>query len=474
MWVNLNNSEVHYTFGDVKMDFKKKEVEELVNRLSEVFSSEIRELLTKFSSQTFKFLDFELILQSKLKDIGRRTLEESIPYIYGNGYVGTTFRSQEGDVYGCYEKAKMRGLKTIFGKVSFERARYYNEELGSTRSVTDILMDIEDKKFCPLLRYWCCLLGTVAPFSEASDILNKITGVYVSHKDIQHITESVGKGIAKEHDRDIIRIKLDEESRVEPANIIVNKNSDKKIYVETDGCHIPTLEGWKECKTLLLFEMKKEGDENILLNKQYFSSLKDINYFKRQVKARLEKYCKDKEVNLICIADGADWIWNMMHELVPQGLIEILDWYHIEEKIWELANELYLEDKEKIKSFVDEQLEWLKKGNPDMVTQNLCKLKNKEKDKLKFELIDKLLKYIENNKEKMKYDLFKKRGYCIGSGAIESANKYVVQRRLKLSGIRWNPENAEYMAHLRAEYINRKLEGFLGVNNNPLLEIAET
>jgi hypothetical protein len=30
------------------------------------------------------------------------------------------------------------------------------------------------------------------------------------------------------------------------------------------------------------------------------------------------------------------------------------------------------------------------------------------------------------------------------------------------------------MAHLRAEYINRKLEGFLGINYNPLLEIAET
>jgi hypothetical protein len=84
------------------------------------------------------------------------------------------------------------------------------------------------------------------------------------------------------------------------------------------------------------------------------------------------------------------------------------------------------------------------------------------------------LKYIENNKERMKYDLYKKEGHCIGSGAIESANKYVIQRRLKLPGIRWEPENAEYMAHLRAEYINRKLEGFLGINYNPLLEIAET
>ncbi len=456
------------------MNTKTKEVEELASRLSAIFKQEIKELLAKFSSSSFKFLDFELMLQGKLREIGRQTLEESIPYLYGDGYVGPTFRSIEGDTYGCYEKAKIRELKTIFGRISFERARYYNEELGSTRSVTDILMDIENKKLCPLLRYWCCLLGTVAPFSEASDILRKITGVYVSSKDIKSITEGIGKEIMQQHNRDIHKIKLDEDGKIEPANININKGFGKNIYLETDGCLIPTSEGWKECKTLLLFETKKEGDKNILLNKQYFSSLGDINYFKRQVKARLENYCKNNEVNLICIGDGADWIWNMMKELVPQRVTEILDWYHIEEKVWQLANELYPDNKEKINLFVEEQLEWLKKGNTDVVIQNLLELKNREKDRLKFELIDKLLRYIEKNKHRMKYDLFKEKGYCIGSGAIESANKYVVQRRLKLSGIRWKPENAEYMAHLRADYINRNLEGFLGVNLNPLLEVAET
>ena len=123
---------------------------------------------------------------------------------------------------------------------------------------------------------------------------------------------------------------------------------------------------------------------------------------------------------------------------------------------------------EKVKSFVDEQLEWLKKGNADIIIQNLCKLKNQEKDKLKFELIDSLLRYIENNKERMKYDLYKKKGYCIGSGAIESANKYVVQRRLKLAGMKWNQDNANFMVHLRAEYINKQMDAYYGIESNPL------
>jgi hypothetical protein len=364
-------------------------------------------------------------------------------------------------------------LKTIYGKVSFERARYYNEEIGSTRAVTDILMNIEDKKYCPLLRYWCCLLGATSVFEEASDNLYKITGTYVSAEDIRTITLATGKEITQEHNSAILNIKLDKENKIEPANIFVNHNSTKKIFIETDGCHIPTEKGWKECKTLLLFEMKKEGERNILLNKQYFSSIEDVNYFKRQVKARLEKYCGEKEADLVCIGDGADWIWNMMKEIVPQGMTEILDWYHISEKIWNLANELYLGDEKKINLFADEQLKWLEKGNPEIILQNMLELKGKEKDKLKFEMIDKLIGYIEKNKEKMRYDMYKKQGYCIGSGAIESANKHVIQKRLKLSGIRWELQNAEYMAHLRAEYINRRLDGFLGVNTNPLLEVVE-
>jgi hypothetical protein len=451
------------------MPSKKQEAEELAGQLSSIFKAQIKELLTRFNSPSPKFLDFEISLLSNLREIGRKTLEKAIHYLYGDGYVGPIFTSEEGDSYGCYEKARVRKLKSIFGTISFERARYYNENLGATRSVTDIHMDIEHKKFCPLLRYWCCLLGTVVPFNEASDILHKITGTHVSHVDIQHITEGIGKDITQEHNKAILHIKLDEEKRVEPANIVINKNAARKIYLETDGCHVPTKEAWRECKTLLLFERNKKGDEPILLNKHYFSSLEDIHYFKRQVKAQLEKYCGKDEVELICIGDGAEWIWNMMQELVPQGTTEILDWYHISEKIWELANELYPEDKEKINSFVGEQLEWLKKGNPGVVIQHLVELKKTTKH----ELTDKLIQYIEKNKDRMKYDLFKRQGHCIGSGAIESANKYVVQRRLKLPGIRWDAQNAEYMAHLRAEYINRRLEGFLGVNTGPLLEIAE-
>ena len=98
----------------------------------------------------------------------------------------------------------------------------------------------------------------------------------------------------------------------------------------------------------------------------------------------------------------------------------------------------------------------------------MVELRDKQNLLERKQFVDEKLKYFMGNKEKMRYEKFKEQGLCIGSGAIESANKYVVQRRLKLPGMKWNQRNANYMVHLRAEYINKKMDAFYGIKNNPL------
>ena len=56
----------------------------------------------------------------------------------------------------------------------------------------------------------------------------------------------------------------------------------------------------------------------------------------------------------------------------------------------------------------------------------------------------------------MKYDEFRSKGYNIGSGAIESANKYIVGQRLKLSGMKWTISHANAIIHLRCKYYEGK------------------
>jgi hypothetical protein len=58
---------------------------------------------------------------------------------------------------------------------------------------------------------------------------------------------------------------------------------------------------------------------------------------------------------------------------------------------------------------------------------------------------------VNNNRDKIDYAGYKEKGYYVGSGAIESGNKVVVQRRCKQAGMRWDERNAQYMLALRAK-----------------------
>ncbi len=62
---------------------------------------------------------------------------------------------------------------------------------------------------------------------------------------------------------------------------------------------------------------------------------------------------------------------------------------------------------------------------------------------------EKLLNYFEANVYRIDYPTYDQKGYYIGSGAIESAHRTVIQKRLKLSGQRWTMEGAQRVLNLR-------------------------
>ena len=68
------------------------------------------------------------------------------------------------------------------------------------------------------------------------------------------------------------------------------------------------------------------------------------------------------------------------------------------------------------------------------------------------EAIDALVRYYRENAHRMKYRLYRAHGLPIGSGAVESAHRHVLQIRMKRAGQHWRLRNARRMAHLRAAY----------------------
>lgn len=433
----------------------------------------LQKLLT-FDVENKNFIELELTICKEINTIGAQILQSIIPLLYGDGYKGPQIEIDEETAYSCEARKRERNLQTVFGKISITRAIYTEYHTGGIKSFLDEKLGIENKRHCPLTKYWSDLLGIVAPFGEASDILNKIRGLKVSIKQIENSTENMGKLVTEAHESLVEGITLNEKNEISHAEIKLNLNAKRTVYLETDGCHINTNNGWKECKTFMLFETEKNSNEEYRLkNKFYYSTMNDIGELKRHLKYCLEEYCKDQEVRVVCIGDGAKWIWKACEELFPKeyypsGIIEIIDFYHALEKIGDIKKEVFTNEIYG-KRFFEQCDEYLQKGNIEIIEQELTKLKAEQIIPEKKKIIDETLQYFANNKKRMRYEKYRKEGLCIGSGAIESSNKYVIQRRVKLQGMRWDEENLNFMVHLRAEYINEKMDSHYGIETSPLM-----
>ena len=69
-----------------------------------------------------------------------------------------------------------------------------------------------------------------------------------------------------------------------------------------------------------------------------------------------------------------------------------------------------------------------------------------------------LYHYISEHIEHINYPEYKAKGYFCGSGAIESGNKIVLQKRLKQAGMRWEPQSAQYLLTLKSKYESGRWE----------------
>ena len=69
-------------------------------------------------------------------------------------------------------------------------------------------------------------------------------------------------------------------------------------------------------------------------------------------------------------------------------------------------------------------------------------------------------RYLSNRTNQLDYKSAIEEGLPIGSGEIESAHRYVIQKRLKLSGAWWKVENVRPMLTLRVVRANEEWENY--------------
>ena len=151
------------------------------------------------------------------------------------------------------------------------------------------------------------------------------------------------------------------------------------------------------------------------------------------------------------LGDGADWLWKHMTACFPKGR-QILDYFHCAEHIHKVGRLQYGEGSQKCLEWVESTLTRLFYAEVDNVIWGLQRMK--PKDDLAKEEIRKLIGYLDNNRERIHYRGDRIGGYPIGSGGIESANKFISHTRMKRSGAWWVKETGNEMLAIRCAIYN--------------------
>ena len=388
------------------------------------------------------------------------------------GYVGNKLISSD-DKYATFERYEERKLNSYFGWIRFKRAYYWSPYIKEGIFPMDEELGLNKHAATPSLQRGLTAVGVEAPFSKAERLFEELTRAKSSQSTIAEITENRGLEIRDKRREEVKRAwevfegpsckqagknGYKTSGKIDPYK---NIEAPKVLYIQMDGGRINTTKGWKEPKVGVFFkgddvtEVSKDRGE--IINKEYVATMSEIEEFQKYIWETGLRWGADKAEKVILLGDGGEGFQKRGEELYPNGL-QILDWYHACEHLWDVAKVLYGAGTKKTNKWVKPLLDKIYAGKVEVVIEKLKRMKPRRQEVAK--KIKELIGYYEKNKERMRYKEFESKGYFIGSGAVESGVKNVVNMRMKGCGMRWDRDRADRLLHARAKYLSSEIPMF--------------
>ena len=290
--------------------------------------------------------------------------------------------------------------------------------------------------------------GQLDCYERCNVILEKFIDIQVSASQVYLVTDCYGKAAEKE---------------VNVCRSLEPVKKEEVLYVEADGSMLLTRdEGWKEVKVGRMFTsgscIDPNGKLSWIRHSQYVAHLGNNKDFTKQMDTLIESYGRLGK-RLVFIADGGTWIKNWIEDAFPEA-VSILDYYHVCEHLHSFANVAFSDEAKRTK-WTDKQKQLLLESKVTTVIKNIKRQNNECKEGLL------LINYYTNNAYRMDYKRYKNVGAgLIGSGAIESAHRTVVQKRMKQSGQRWSNQGAQNMLNLRVLSMNKQWDKVVAMIKN--------
>ena len=303
----------------------------------------------------------------------------------------------------------------------------------------DERLDLLPGHYSPYLIEAIIRLGTHLPFQQVPALLEFFCRVPVSAETVRRITERAGAVQVANEDRALVELEV--EAPPVPEGPAIQQ-------VSADGAMVPLVAGeWAEVRTLATGTVDKEGTEPHARDIRYFSRLCDAKTFQRLAALPIHRAGTERAGVVCAVMDGAEWLQQFCDLLCPDA-VRILDFPHAVQHLSAAAQAVYGPGTAEAREWLGTQCSRLKQGESGTVIAAVTALPARTEEARTVRRRE--AAYLTKRQEQMRYDQFIEAGYPIGSGMVESANKLVVEARLKGSGMHWKRENVSPMVSLRA------------------------
>jgi len=340
------------------------------------------------------------------------------------------------------------------------------------------------------VQHWEAVLGGLTTFAEAAQLLATLAGVEVGIETLRTHAEAVGIELEGEQRAAMAQV----ESTQEPPGKYAPVAEGETLVVEADGVmtryrdrHLDgaLIEGdWHEVKLGLVggWQGGQLGDASYVAARETAASFAprlgteaarrgaldidgwrgldidgwrglDIDGWRG-----LDTDGGGEEAILrrvVVMGDGAKWIWEHVATTFGSERVEIQDWYHCCQHLWAVGKAQDGAETPQAEAWVNHAKDVIWQDGPDALLRLLasCRATTEEASKT----LETERGYFRTNAVRMQYAIYREQGLPVGSDAVESAAKHLVQQRMKRAGMRWSELGARAILHLRCALLSHEL-----------------
>lgn len=294
----------------------------------------------------------------------------------------------------------------------------------------------------PRLEETLVRLASWMPYAPAQQLLHDLMGVQVSKATARRFT--LGAGAAA------LAVGEHEEERLKQDLPEAPQGADKQA-LSADGAFVPLVGGeWAEVKTLVIGEVTRtKRGEVCTQHLTSFSRLANATRFEEAALVETHRRGLERATAVCAVQDGAEWLPGVV-DYHRADAVRILDFAHAAEYVNEIGQAVQAAGGRLPAGWLTGMLHRLKHDGPSRVLEHLRWLATHYPSPT----IQEKLAYLQKREASMQYPAYQAAGWPIGSGSVESANKVVVEARLKGAGMHWQRYNVNPMLVLRNAVCN--------------------